>query len=83
MSSAESALMAQIRAGQEQTNARLEAVLVAIHRLCDLVARLAPVQEDAGAASCLHGDAEMGPRQEAHSSNGSGSGSAGTASTAP
>jgi hypothetical protein len=44
VNSAESSLVAQIRAGQEQTNARLEAVLAAIHQLCDLVARLAPVE---------------------------------------
>jgi hypothetical protein len=47
MNSAEEALVAQIRAGQEQTNRRLEALLAAIHQLCDLVARLAPVEDDA------------------------------------
>jgi hypothetical protein len=58
MSSAESALVAQVRAGQEQTNARLEAVLGALHQLCDLVARLAPVEDDPRAirppAASLH-----------------------------
>ena len=47
MSSAEEALVAQVRAGQEQTNRRLEAVLAAIHELCDLVARLVPAEDDA------------------------------------
>jgi hypothetical protein len=46
MSSAEEALVAQVRAGQEQTNRRLEAVLAAVHQLCDLVARMVPPEDD-------------------------------------
>jgi hypothetical protein len=46
MSSPEEALVAQVRAGQEQTNRRLEALLAAIHQLSDLVARLVPPEDD-------------------------------------